>query len=216
MRGIDPAAIASATERASLVEGARGETVYAEGGPATTLYFVVRGVLKLIRTLDRGRDVIVDLAGRGDVIAEAALSDDAAYDTGAVCVHPSTILALPREDVLHLIESQPEAIRTMVAWLNDCVRRAQRRVEDLAVFGVRQRIARHLLRMAEWTGRSTAGGDIVVPVALSRRELAALVGTTMETAIRIMSTLRREGLVEPGRCGIVLKDRAALAAVASG
>ena len=81
------------------------------------------------------------------------------------------------------------------------------------MFGVRHRIARFLLRLADWTGREDHG-RVVVPLALSRQELAALVGTTMETTIRVMSGLRQEGLVEPGRRGVVLPNRAALELVA--
>jgi hypothetical protein len=107
------------------------------------------------------------------------------------------------------------AIRNVLALLQASLRRAHLRVEDLSIFGVRQRIARFLIRLADWTGRQERGRT-VVPLALSRQELAALVGTTMETTIRVMSGLRQQGLVEPARRGVVLTDRAALERVAAG
>ena len=107
------------------------------------------------------------------------------------------------------------AIRNVLALLQASLRRAHLRVEDLSIFGVRQRIARFLIRLADWTGRQERGRT-VVPLALSRQELAALVGTTMETTIRVMSGLRQQGLVEPARRGVVLTDRAALETVAAG
>jgi CRP/FNR family transcriptional regulator len=103
----------------------------------------------------------------------------------------------------------------VLALLHASLLRAHQRVEDLSIFGVRQRIARFLIRLADWTGRQERG-RIVVPLALSRQELAALVGTTMETTIRVMSGLRQQGLVEPARRGVVLTDRAALELVAGG
>jgi CRP/FNR family transcriptional regulator len=214
-RDIPPELVAALGRRAVLLNRLRGEELYREGAPASTLYLVVRGVLKLVHALETGRDVILELAGRGDVIGEAALSDDGVYGARAVCVHPSTMLAIPREDVAAFVAANPAAVRNVVALLHACVRRAQRRVDDLAVFGVRQRIARHLIRMAEWTGREE-NGRVVIPVALSRQELAALVGTTMETAIRVMTVLRQQGLVEPARRGVVLNDRAGLEALAGG
>ena len=201
--------------QAGLAERVRGHELYAEGGAATALLLVVRGVVKLVRALDSGRDVIIELLGRGDVLGEAALTDDARCDARAVCVHPSTLLVLPREAVLDFIASNPAAIRNLLAVLHASVVRAHQRVEDMAVFGVRQRIARFLIRLADWAGRMD-GGRVHVPLALSRQELAGLVGTTMETTIRIMSALRREGLVEPARRGVVLPDRAALELVAVG
>jgi len=58
-------------------------------------------------------------------------------------------------------------------------------------------------------------GSIVVPVALSRRELARIVGATVETVIRTMSRWGREGIVETTSSGFVVRDPAALRAVIS-
>jgi CRP-like cAMP-binding protein len=214
-RDIRTEAVAALAKHASLLDRGRGEQLYAEGAPASALFVVTRGVVKLVRALDSGREVIIELVGRGDVLGEAALSDGALYDSRAVCVHPSTVLVIPRAAALAFIASNPDAVRNMIAVLQASVLRAHRRVEDLSVFGVRQRLARFLIRLADWTGRDEQG-RLVVPLALSRQELAALVGTTMETTIRVMSSLRHQGLVTPARRGVVLPDRAALEAVAGG
>lgn len=208
-RGMPPDGVSGLATEATVIERGAGDVLCADGAPADALFLIVRGVVKLVRALESGRDVIVELLGRGDLFGESALADDAAYDTRAVCVHPSTVLAIPHDAALRFLAAHPEAVRNLLALMNASVVRAHRRVEDLAVFGVRQRIARFLIRLADWAGRADQGRT-VVPVALSRQELAALVGTTMETAIRVMSSLRREGLVQPGRRGIVLPDRAAL------
>jgi CRP/FNR family transcriptional regulator len=100
-------------------------------------------------------------------------------------------------------------LRNVVALLHSCVARAENRIEHMATFGVRQRVVRLLIRLAEWIGRAE-GGHLVVPVALSRQEIADLCGTTLETAIRVMSLLRQRGLVLPGRRGFVLVNRLAL------
>jgi CRP-like cAMP-binding protein len=213
-RGLSVAVVRTLTEHASLLERARGDTLYTEGEPAKALLLVSRGVIKLVRALESGRDVIIEIVGPGEIIGEAALTDGAVHDARAVCVHPSTLMAIPREDVLAFIGANPAAVRNVIALLHASLLGAHRRVEDMAVFGVRQRIARLFLRMADWTGRPV-DDRIVVPVALSRQELAALVGTTTETTIRVMHALREEGLVEPARRGVVLLDRAALELVAS-
>jgi CRP-like cAMP-binding protein len=213
--GLGRDAVAALAGRAARVELARGEPFCVEGEPAELLFLVARGVVKLVRALDSGRDVIVELVGPGDVVGEAALTGAGVYDTSAVCVHPSTALAIGRQAAQEFVTSNPEAVRNVLSLLYDSVRRAHLRVEDLSIFGVRQRIARFLIRLAEWTGRQERGGT-VVPLALSRQELAALVGTTMETTIRVMSGFRQQGLVEPARRGVVLRDRAALETVAAG
>jgi len=214
-RGMAPDAAGALARHAALIDRVRGDELYREGAPATSLFVIVRGVMKLVRALDGGRELIIELGGRGDVLGEAALADDSVYDNRAVCVHPSTVLVIPRAQALAFVAAHPEAVRNVVSLLHACVLRAHRRVEDLAVFGSRQRLARFLVRLADWTGREE-DGRVVVPVALSRQELAGLIGTTMETTIRLMTALRRQGLVQPARRGLVLTDRAALEVIAAG
>jgi CRP-like cAMP-binding protein len=214
-RGMPPEPVAELATHASLLDRARGQCLYAEGAAATALFVITRGVVKLARALAGGRDVIFELCGRGDVLGEAALSDGALHDSRAVCVHPSTVLVIPRSEAIAFIISNPAAVRNVLAALHGNLLRAHRRVEDLSVFGVRQRLARFLIRLADWTGQEEHG-RMVVPLALSRQELASLVGTTMETTIRVMTNLREEGLVEPAKSGMVLRDRAALELVAEG
>lgn len=208
-RGMPAQAVAGLANHATLLERSQGEDVCHEGASASALFLIQRGVVKLVRTLESGREVIIELLGRGDLFGESALAEGGTYDTRATCVHPSTVLALPRGAALQLVAAHPEAVRNLLAVMNDSVARAHKRVEDMAVFGARQRIARFLIRLADWAGR-VEQGRTVVPVALSRQDMAALVGTTMETAIRVMSGLRRAGLVLPARRGMVLADRAAL------
>jgi CRP-like cAMP-binding protein len=214
-RGMPPEAADVLARHATLLDRVRGEELYREGAPASALFLIVRGVMKLVRALDAGRELIIELAGRGDVLGEAALADDALHDSSAVCVHPSTVLVIPRAEALAFVAQNPAAVRNVVSLLHACVLRAHRRVEDLAVFGGRQRLARFLVQLADWTGREE-DGRVVVPIALSRQELAALIGTTMETTIRLMTALRQQGLVQPARRGIVLPDRAALEVIAAG
>ena len=214
-RGIPPTMVATLADRSTLHERSRGDTLYDADEPARGLFLIVRGVVKLVREMETGREIIIELVGPGDVIGEAALADDGRHDTRAVCLHPAVVVSIPREEVQAFIRQNPEAVRNVIALLHRSLLGAHRRVEDLAVFGVRQRLARLLLRLGEWTGREQEG-RVHVPLALSRQELADLVGTTMETTIRVMTSLREGGLIEPARRGVILRDRAALELVATG
>lgn len=212
-QGMSLESVAAVAQRASRVEHSRGGQLFAEGAPAETLFLITRGIVKLVHSLDIGRDVIVELVGRGEMLGEASLTDNAVFDSTAICLHPTEALAIPRPVAQSFVASNPAAVRNVLALLHQSLIRSHRRIEDLSIFRVRRRIARFLIRLADWIGREERG-RVVVSVALSRQELAALVGTTLETTIRVMSDLRQEGLVEPGRRGVVLTDLATLRVVA--
>jgi len=213
-KGARREAVAGLAREAHFHDKLRGELLFGEQQSAEALYLVVRGCFKVLRPLAGGREVIVDLAGPHDIVGEACLAgDDPRHSNRAVAVHPSTVLALARPALLGFLEREPAALRSALSVLHASVVRAERRIEDMAVFGVRHRIVRLLFRLAEWTGREQAG-ETTIPVALTRQEIAELTGTTLETAIRVMSALRHKEVVVPARRGFVIRDRAALEAFA--
>jgi CRP/FNR family transcriptional regulator len=88
------------------------------------------------------------------------------------------------------------------------------RIAELSGTRVEARLARLLLKMADDIGRDERGGRFI-PLALSRQELADMTGTTIETAIRIMSRWGKEGVVRTEKDGFVVLDRAALERVSA-
>jgi CRP-like cAMP-binding protein len=120
------------------------------------------------------------------------------------------VLSLRRVDVLELIEHSPAAAREMVREVSSHVTKMYQRVEELSSGQVEQRVAKLLLRLADGAGMERPGEGTWVPVALSRQELADLCGTTLETAIRVMSALRRRQLVRSSSRGFLIQDRAGL------
>jgi CRP/FNR family transcriptional regulator len=69
------------------------------------------------------------------------------------------------------------------------------------------------LKLNDRFGDDFDDGTSEIPVALSRRDLAELVATSFETAIRIMSRWEREGVLETTRRGFTLRDMNRLTAL---
>ena len=83
----------------------------------------------------------------------------------------------------------------------------------LALFtaSAEERLATTLMELGERFGDELEDGSTLIPLRLTRAELAALVGTTVETTIRTLSRWTREGLVSTGDSGLTLHDAVALA-----
>jgi CRP/FNR family transcriptional regulator len=86
------------------------------------------------------------------------------------------------------------------------------RLTELTGGRVEGRLARFFLKLAENMGRDSGHG-IFIPLALSRQELADMIGTTIETSIRIMSRWGKDGIVLTEKDGFVIADRSALEAL---
>jgi CRP/FNR family transcriptional regulator len=88
------------------------------------------------------------------------------------------------------------------------------RLAELSGGRIEPRLARLFLKLADQMGRNERGGTLI-PLALSRQELADMTGTTIETAIRIMSRWGKQDIVRTDKDGFVILDKRTLEAIAA-
>lgn len=189
----------------------KGEEVFREGAPAEDLCFVVLGRVKVVKA-GPDRDVILGLFGPGEPVGAVAVFEGRRFPASAVALEPSTVLRIPERAFFAAIDAHPEMTRSLLQGLMVRQMEITRRLADLSA-PVERRIARLLLTLAGRMGRAD-GGKIAIPLALSRQEIAELTGTTVETAIRVMSRWGKDDLVATASDGFVLNDEAALRQIA--
>lgn len=199
---------------ATLRDYQRGDFLWHEGDPAEHLSVVVRGQVKIVRHADAG-DVILELFGKGEPVGAIAVYNYIPYPASAVCLEPVTLLMIPRRDYFELLDRNPDFARAIIRELTKLTLALTRKLEELRGQRVDVRIARLMLTLADRMGRDTPEG-LEVPIQLTRQEVADLVGTTVETAIRVLSHWGREGIVVSGRDRFVIPSRERLQAVVEG
>jgi CRP/FNR family transcriptional regulator len=193
---------------------ARGDVIFKEGDPPAHLWLVVRGMVKIVRRAGE-RDLIMEILGPKETFGEVAVYDGIPYPATAVSAEATTVLSLPRDDFFAALERHPGLARGLLRELTRHLRLVTHRLDEVTKAGIDRRIALLLVRLAERVGTPRAAATFV-PVTLSRKDLAELAGTTIETAIRIMSRWSKQGLVLTEKDGFVIPDLAALAAVGEG
>ncbi|MBX6323264.1 MAG: helix-turn-helix domain-containing protein, partial [Rhodospirillaceae bacterium] len=169
------------------------ETVlFAEGDPATHLFAVIKGVLRLCRLLADGRRSITGFAYPGDVIG-IAVSNSYAYS--AETVTECELRRMPRSAVTHLLESSPELARHMYALVSNELLAAQDQMLLLGRKTAPERVASFLLRLAE-RGRPGGGEARRVSLPMSRADIADYLGLTPETVCRVLTRMRQCGVIK--------------------
>ncbi len=191
----------------------KGEEVFREGAPAEDLCFVVLGRVKVVKAGPE-RDVILGLFGPGEPVGAVAVFEGKRFPASAVALEPSTVLRVPERAFFAAIDAHPEMTRSLLQGLMVRQFEITRRLADLSA-PVERRIARLLLTLASRMGRAASSG-VEIPLALSRLEIAELTGTTVETAIRVMSRWGKEELVVTTPDGFHVNDEAALKQIAFG
>ena len=185
-----------------------GEVIFREGDPGAAFHFVLGGRVKVQKAAADGRDVILEIMGPGDPVGALAAYEERAFPATAIALEATSLFSLPRQEFFAIIASNPLLARGLLAGLTRRMIELTRRLADRTA-RVEYRIARLMLTLADRVGRPD-GVRLLVPVVLTRQEIADMVGTTQETAIRVMSRWGKDGIVETTDDGFVIARRAAL------
>lgn len=199
---------------ANLRDLRKGDALWHAGDPADALTVIISGRVKVVRHGPVG-DVILDLFEPGEQVGGVAVYAEIPYPASAIAIEPTALLTLPRRDYFDLLDHHPGIARGIIRELTRLNISLTRKLAEMRGQSVEVRIARLFLTLADRNGREEAGG-LVIPLALSRQEVAEMVGTTVESAIRVLSRWGRDGLLLTGDGRFVLPSREALQAVADG
>ncbi len=192
---------------------AAGDEIFAEADPSDYLFTIASGRVKVFKATSSGKSIILGIFGSGDPLGSVAAYRAIPYPASACALEETVCLRIPTQVLFRLLEERPSVARGLLLGLTQRVVQLVGRVEELTGGRVEPRLARLFLRLGSELGKQERGG-LFVPLALSRQDLADLVGTTIETCIRVMSRWERESTVHTADDGFVLLDRSTLESLA--
>lgn len=181
----------------------KGDVLFHQDEPVTTLYIVVVGRLRALQTTAEGNQVIIRYLGPGEIAGYAALDDSATYPGTVAAVDDSHVIGLSKGAIRRLLERFPQVALNALSVLGTRYRETQLRLRELSTESVERRLARTILRLGSQAGRRTAHG-IEIAFPLSRQDLAEMAGTTLHTVSRTLSGWEKDGLVMSGRRRVIL------------
>lgn len=198
---------------ATVREFDKGATLFSEGEGSDLLYTVVTGRVKVSKTTARGTDVILEIFGPGDPVGAVAVYESRPYPASAFAIEPTVCLLIPRQAFFALLETYPTMVRGLLVGLTHRLVELTNRLTELSGGRVEGRLARFFVKLAQDMGQARPEGTFIA-LTLSRQELADMIGTTIETSIRIMSRWGKQEIVRTEKDGFVVVDRSALDAIA--
>lgn len=206
---LSPRSLAKIKAAAQEQQLTKGSLLFQEGRMPQAVYFVLSGKLKLYTTDQQGREQIVHLASNGDLMGYRAVLGGDSFSCSASALENSVVLVVPKATFLNVLDDDAEFSFAVIRLLTQELRDAEHHLAGLARKPVRERIGEVLLILAGKFGYEADGETI--NVALSREEIAGLVGTATETVIRILHAMQEEGLLQINGKKIRLRDKRALA-----
>jgi CRP-like cAMP-binding protein len=173
----------------------KGEILYYENTPSLGLYCISEGTVKVYSTDDKGREMIKRLSTTGDIFGYGHLLGDKTHRDAARALEETQCYFIDVRSLEELLEKNNEFSARLMKEIGKELAYSQMKCLSLMRKNVRERLAWHFHYMGTHHGVEEAG-KIRIKLQLSRDEIASLIGTASETAIRFISEFKEMGILK--------------------
>ena len=211
LAGLDDATrtgLINAGRRMSLADGS---SLLFEGDDSGRVIVILGGSARVFSTAANGREVLVTVAGPGEILGEMSALDGQAHSASSTAVGDTEVVLVPGDAFRELLASNAVLATAVAVRLTRELRRVVHQRVDLEAFDVPTRLARILVELAGRVGP----GDDAIELPISQHELAEWCGASREAVTKALGTFRSRGWVRTGRRSITVLDLEALRARAS-
>lgn len=200
--GLPPQDLADIATITSIKPLSRGQYLFHEGDPASGFYIVQSGSINVHRVNAAGKEQIIHVFRAGETFAEAALASDRGYPAEARAIESSQVMLVQKHGILALLRRQPELALRMLGSMSGHLRVLVGQLEDLTLRDVETRLANWLVKRCP--DRNSLK-PVQVELKMTKRVLAAELGTVSETFSRTLAKFRDQKLLSvKGKSLIVL------------
>jgi CRP/FNR family transcriptional regulator, dissimilatory nitrate respiration regulator len=204
--GLPAADIEAIAGFAVLRSIARDSYLFHEGATSEGFYVVQKGAINVHRVSITGKEQVIHVFRAGESLAEASLATDRGYPANARAVEATTVVVIPKAPFLALLGHRPDLSLRMLGSMSQHLRVLVGLVEDLTLRDVETRFIHWLLKQ----GEAAAADSLTLKLAMTKRVLAAELGTSSETLSRTFARLRGAGLLEVAGTTLRMPSLAAL------
>ncbi len=191
----------------------KGEVLFEEGQYINGVFCVKDGVCKVTKMSTNGRDQIVKLIKKGDLIGERSLISEEASNLKATAINDMEVCFIPKEEIVKDLKSNNNFTMSILKDLATSLKEADNVIVDMAQKTVKQRLAETLLHLKK---NYQVSEDKPLDIQLSREDIANIIGTATESAIRLLSSFKKEKLISLKGKEIYILDPQTLQQIAEG
>jgi CRP-like cAMP-binding protein len=188
-----------------------GDRLFRQGDEGESVYVILAGAAKVVRSESAGKSAILTIRAAGDVVGDMAAIDGGRRSAAVTALTPLVCRVLTGSAFRRFI-GQPAVAAGFARYTVSRLREADLQRAELAVLPVRQRLARALLRLDEAAGNARRRRAFELP----QQDLAELIGASRNAIVLALGLLRAEGVIDTRRRRVAVMDPGALHRIAHG
>jgi len=190
--GLPPADLENIAAVSVVKSLQKDDYLFHEGDPAHGFYVVQRGSVSVHRVTAAGKEQIIHVFRAGESFAEVALATERGYPADARALEPTQVLLVQKAGILALLKRQPELALRMLGSMSSHLRVLVGQLEDLTLKDVETRLANWLVKRCP---NPQSDQPVHIELAITKRMLAAELGTVSETFSRTLAEFREQKLL---------------------
>lgn len=184
----------------------KGTFLFQEGEQANELYIVQSGILQLSKIIPDGRELTLRMCNSGDFVGELNLfSPSSRYLLSARVVESGEAAVIIKRELEEKLSQNLPLAFEFIRWMSLQYRKTQTKFRDLVLHGKKGALYSTLIRISNSYGVSTNQG-ILIDLPLTNQELANFCGTSREVVNRLLSDLRKMGIISITKGTITIHD----------
>ena len=181
----------------------KGEVIFEEGENVNGIFCVKDGVCKLTKLSPNGKDHIVKLVTKGELLGQRSMISDEPVNLSAVALEDMQICFVPKSEIMGFFDKNNQFSMNVMRTICGDLKEADSQMVNMAQKTVKQRLAETLIYLQDTFGKNE---DDSLKIQLTRDELASMIGTATESCIRLLSDFNKLGLIELKAKKITLKN----------
>lgn len=199
--------LAELSHEKKIISFKKGENIIDEGSTPKGIYYLAKGTAKMYKLGFNGKEQILRFTKTGDIIGYRSILSKQPYGASATAMEDTEVCFIPEKFFLKVLEFHPKLAFDILRRISEDLGESAQTITFLAQKTVRERLAEVLLLLEKKLGTDKDG---FIKISLTREEMANLIGTATESAIRLISEFKTDHLIEVEGRKIKILDHAKL------
>tara|TARA_R110001583_G_scaffold17310_11_gene70200 strand:+ start:10321 stop:11007 length:687 start_codon:yes stop_codon:yes gene_type:complete len=191
----------------------KGENLMTEGSAINGLYCIKDGKGKLTKLNTNGKEQIIKFIKGGDILGHRSILSEELVGLNAIALEDMHVCFIPKGDILDTIKENTQFSLNLMKNISHQLNEANTSISQMAQKPVKDRLAETLLYLEEIFG---IDNENCIDVVLTREEIANTIGTATESAIRLLSNLKKDGVIDLMGKRIKIINKAGLKNISDG
>lgn len=191
----------------------KGEILFNEGDHVNGVFCIKNGVCKVSKLSENGREQIIHLIKRGDLLGERSLINDEVSNLKATAINTMEVCFIPKQEIIKDLKNNQSFTMSVLKNMASSLKNADNFIVGMAQKTVKQRLALLLLHLNDDFKKNTEGA---IDLQLSREDISNIIGTATESAIRLLSEFKRKKIIDLKGKDIFILNKTDLKHIAEG